>query len=78
MHKGKFQSLPARLSKQMFEWGDSTLAQVGREALITSVAQAILTYVMGVLKFSMLVYDDLTQMIRNYWWGSTKGNRKTH
>ena len=33
---------------------------------------------MGVFKLPFSVCDDLTRMVRNYWWGSEKGKRKTH
>jgi ribonuclease HI len=78
MHKGKFESLQAKLSKRLIEWGDSLLAQSAREVLIKAIAQAIPAYVMGVFKLPMSVCDDLTRLIRNYWWGSDHGKRKTH
>jgi hypothetical protein len=33
---------------------------------------------MGVFKLPMSVYDDLSRMVWNYWWGSIEGKRKTH
>lgn len=62
----------------MIEWGDGILAQAGREVLIKAIAQALPTYVMGVFKLPMSVCDDLNQMVRNYFWRSSKGKRKTH
>jgi hypothetical protein len=78
MHKGKFQSLQSSLSKRLIEWGDGLLAQSAREILIKAVAQALPTYVMAVYKLPMSVCDDLTRLIRNYWWGADRGKRKTH
>lgn len=46
--------------------------------MIKSVAQSIPTYIMGVFKLPFSVCDDLTRMVRNYWWGSEKGKQKTH
>lgn len=40
------------------------------------VAQAIRIYVMSVFKLPALVCDDLTRMMRQYWWGVEKGKRK--
>jgi hypothetical protein len=33
---------------------------------------------MGVFELPMSVLDDLTKLIRDYWWGVEKGKRKTH
>ncbi|XP_020158424.1 uncharacterized mitochondrial protein AtMg00310-like [Aegilops tauschii subsp. strangulata] len=33
---------------------------------------------MGVSKLPMSVCDDLNRMVRNFWWGSSEGKRKTH
>ena len=49
-----------------------------KEILIKAVAQAIPTYIMGVFKLPMSVCDDLNRMVRNFWWGSSEGKRKTH
>lgn len=54
------------------------MAQGGKEVMIKAVAQSLLTYIMGVFKLPFSVCDDLTRMVRNYWWGSEKGKRKTH
>jgi hypothetical protein len=78
MHKGKFQNLQSKLSKRLIEWGDSVQAQNAREILIKAIAQAIPAYVMGVFKLLDSVCDDLTRLIRNYWWGAEQGKRKTH
>lgn len=78
MHKGKFQNLQVKLMKRICIWGDGYMAQAGREVLIKAVAQSIPTYIMGVFKLPFSVCDDLTRMVRNYWWGSEKGKRKTH
>ena len=78
MSKGKFQNLQAQLLKRLVQWGDGHLAQPGREVLIKSVAQALPTYIMGVFKLPFSVCDDLTNMTRNFYWGSSEGKRKVH
>jgi hypothetical protein len=52
------------------------LSQSAREVLIKSIAQAIPTYVMGVFKLPFSVCDDLTKLIRDYWWGVEKGKKE--
>ena len=77
MGRGKFQNLQSRLLKRIIAWGD-TLSLAGKETMIKAIAQAIPTYIMGVFKLPMSICDDLSRMVRNFWWGSTKGKRKTH
>jgi hypothetical protein len=45
--------------------------------LVKFVAQAMLTYAMSVFKFSVGLYDDLSQILRNFWWGDDEDNKKT-
>ena len=78
MSKGKFQNLQTSLTKRLIQWGDGHLAQPRRETLIKFVAQALPTYIMGVFKLPYSVCDDLTRMVRNFYWGSAKGKRKVH
>ena len=78
MSKGRFQNLQASLTKRLLQWGDGILAQPGREVLIKSVAQSLPTYIMGVFKLHFSVCDDLTRMVRNFYWGSAEGKRKVH
>ena len=47
-----------------------------KEVLIKSVAQAIPTYVMSIFKIPYSVGNDLTRMIRQYWWGVENDKRK--
>jgi hypothetical protein len=75
MHKGRFVNLQSRLCKRLMDWGDM-LSQSAREVLIKSIAQAIPTYVMGVFKLPFSVCDDLTKLIRDYWWGVEKGKKE--
>jgi hypothetical protein len=75
MHKGRFQNLQERLLKRMLAW-DGLHSQAAKETLIKSVAQSIPTYIMGIFKLPMAVCDDLTRMVRNYWWGAIRGNGK--
>ncbi|XP_073363229.1 uncharacterized protein [Aegilops tauschii subsp. strangulata] len=77
MSKEKFQNLQSRLLKRIIAWGD-TLSLAGKEIMIKAIAQAIPTYIMGVFKLPMFVCDDLNRMVRNFWWGSAEGKRKTH
>lgn len=72
MSKGRFQNLHMSLTKRLVQWGDGHLAQPGRETLIKSVALALPTYMMGVFKIPFSVYDELTRMVRAFYWGAEK------
>jgi hypothetical protein len=78
MGKEKFESLQARLAKCLIEWDDNHKSQAAKEVLIKAIAQAIPVYVMSVFKLPLGLCDELTKMIRRYWWGAEKGRRKTH
>ncbi|WVZ51435.1 hypothetical protein U9M48_002583, partial [Paspalum notatum var. saurae] len=41
------------------------------------VAQAMPTYIVGVFKLPLSVCDELTTIVRDFWWGSENGKRKT-
>jgi hypothetical protein len=57
MHKGRFQNLQEGLTKRILMWDQASQAR--KEVLIKTIGQAIPTYLMGVLKLPMSVYDDL-------------------
>lgn len=78
MSKGRFQNLQMSLTKRLIQWGDGFLAQPGREVLIKSVAQALPTYIMGVFKLPFSICDEVTRMVRSFYWGSANGKRKVH
>jgi hypothetical protein len=78
MNKEKFESLRSSLAKSLMEWGDNHLTQAAKEVFIKSIAQALPIYIMGVFKLPFGLCDELTRMIRNYWWGEENGKRKMH
>ena len=76
MHKGKFETLQERLRKALMDWSEQYMSSGNKEILIKSVAHAIPTYAMSVFKLPASVCDDLTRMIRQYWWGVENGKKK--
>lgn len=58
-------------------WLDGTnLATSGKDILIKSVAQVVLTYTMSCFKLPRGLCQHITPLIRNFWWGNKKGERK--
>jgi hypothetical protein len=49
-----------------------------KEKLIKSVAQAIPMYVMIMFKLPVTLCEELEQLIRYFWWGEERGQRKMH
>ena len=47
-----------------------------KELLIKAVAQAIPTYIMSIFKPPASVCDELTKLVRQYWWGVENGKKK--
>jgi hypothetical protein len=78
MNRGKFESLQSRLAKCLVEWDDNHKSHAAKEILLKAVAQAIPLYVMSVFKLPLGLCDELTKVIRRYWWGAENGKCKTH
>jgi hypothetical protein len=78
MHWRKFDNLQSRIMKRVLEWDDNLLAQSAKEIPIKVVIQAIPTYIMGMFKLPGSLCEDLTILVRNYWWGVENGKRKAH
>ena len=77
MKGDRFQYLKERMSKRLKNFSEKNMSSAAKEILIKSVAQALPTYIMGVFKIPFGLCDDLTSIIRNFWWGAEDGRRKT-
>ena len=76
MHKGRFETTQERIRKRLVDWSEQFMSIGNKEILIKAVAQAIPTYITSVFRLPMSVCDELTKMMRQYWWGVDKGKRK--
>ncbi|XP_023880732.1 uncharacterized protein LOC111993105 [Quercus suber] len=71
-----FRALKEKLDNKLSGWKEKMLSQAGKEVLIKAVAQAIPIYTMSVFKLPDALCDDLTRMIRKFWWGQKDGRNK--
>jgi hypothetical protein len=76
MKRERFQSLKDRLSKRLTDYSKKCLSSGAKELLIKAVAQALPTYIMSVFHIPDGLCDDMTSLVRNFWWGSENGRRK--
>jgi len=74
--KNTFITIKDKLRKKLAGWKEKLLSKAGKEVLIKVVAQAIPTYTMSVFKLPDSLCEDLTSMIRNFWWGQRDDERK--
>ena len=71
-----FNAIKEKLGKMLLGWKEKLLSKVGKEVLIKAVAQALLTCTMSYFKLPDSLYDEMMGMIRNFWWGQKKEERK--
>jgi hypothetical protein len=69
LHKGKFKPIKEKFRKRATDWCEKYMSSGAKEMLIKSVLQALPTYAMGIFKFPFGLIDELTKMIREFWWG---------
>jgi hypothetical protein len=74
---GAFKFLRDRLWKRVQGWIETILSAGGKEILIKSVAQAIPIFSMACFKLPRGLCQKLNALIRDFWWGSRKGQRRT-
>ena len=74
--RNTFNDVKEKISKKLAGWKEKLLSKASKEVLIKAVAQAIPTYTMSYFKIPDSLCDDLTSMIRNFWWGQKGDERK--
>ena len=71
-----FRALKKKLSNKLSGWKEKLLSHAGKEVLIKAVAQAIPIYTMSVFQLPSALCDELTSMVRSFWWGQHNGKNK--
>ena len=74
--KNSFKEIKEKLAKRLVGWKEKLLLKAGKETLIKAVALAIQTYAMSCFKIPDSLCEEMTSLIRNFWWGQQKEKRK--
>ena len=72
-----FRQLKERLANKLSGWKEKLLSHADKEILIKVVAQEIPTYTMSVFLLPNSLCDEMTSMVRQFWWGQNNGKNKT-
>ena len=64
------------MSNKLVGWKKKLLSSARKEVLIKAVAQVVPLYMMSCFKLSNTLCDELTGMIRQFWWGQVKDEKK--
>jgi hypothetical protein len=71
---GLFEYLLAQVIGKNESWCGHEASYIGREVLIKSIAQAVLTYSMSCFLLLIITCKKITAAVANYWWSSSTDN----
>ena len=74
--RNTFNDIKEKIGRTLAGWKEKMLSKAGKEVLIKAVAQALPTYTMSCFKIPDSLCDELTTMIRKFWWGQKKDENK--
>ena len=73
-----FKYLLEKITKRVRGWKEKFISKAGREILIQTIAQAILTYSMSLFKLPNSICNNINSLLTKYWWGQKQEERKIH
>ena len=71
-----FAQLKHKLASKLAGWKEKLLSNAGKEVLVKAVAQAVPSYTMSCFKLPNRLCDEMTGMVRQFWWGQVKNEKK--
>ena len=74
--KNTFAQLKQKLASKLAGWKEKLLSNAGKEVLIKTVAQAVPSYTMSCFKLPNRLCEEMTGMVRQFWWGQVKNEKK--
>ena len=74
--RNTFNEIKEKLHRKLAGWKEKLLSKARKEVLIKAVAQAIPTYTMSCFRLPDSLCEELTSMIRKFWWGQQKEEKR--
>ena len=74
--KNTFAQFKQKLASKLAGWKEKLLSNAGKEVLIKAVAQAVPSYTISCFKLPNALCDEMTGMMRQFWWGQVKNVKK--
>ena len=74
--RNTFAQLKQRVANKVSGWKEKLLSSAGKEVLIKPVAQAVPSYTMSCFKLPNKLCDELTSLVRQFWWGQVRDEKK--
>lgn len=71
-----FAEVKEKVGRKLAGWKEKLLSIGGKEILIKAVAQAVSTYTMSCFLIPKGLCEEIEEMIRNFWWGQRKEEKK--
>ena len=71
-----FAEVKEKVGRKLAGWKEKLLSIGGKEILIKAVAQAVPTYTMNCFLIPKGLCEEIEGMIRNFWWGQRKEEKK--
>ena len=71
-----FAEVKEKVGRKLAGWKEKLLSIGGKEILIKVVAQAVPTYTMNCFLIPKGLCEEIEGMIRNFWWGQRKEEKK--
>lgn len=71
-----FAQLKTKVAHKLTGWKEKLLSAASKEVLIKAMAQVVLIYTMSYFKLPDNLCGDLTSMVRQFWWGQRKDEKK--
>ena len=74
--RNTFNEIKEKPHRKLAGWKEKLLSKARKEVLIKAVAQAIPTYTMSCFRLPDSLCEELTSMIRKFWWGQQKEEKR--
>ncbi|XP_023902052.1 uncharacterized protein LOC112013903 [Quercus suber] len=74
--RNTFAQLKQRVANKVSGWKEKLLSSAGKEVLIKAVAQVVPSYTMSCFKLPNKLCDELTGLVRQFWWGLVRDEKK--